>query len=82
MNYFGEDGPEPMAKNQPSQEEQEQAMAMAERAKEQYLKFFMVDYVEMTMRKVANHNTVFCANQAKLFDNLMDEDLTLRQQKK
>ena len=49
--------------------------------KARYLKFFMIDFIEMSMRKVANQNTVFCSKEAGLFDNLMDEDLTERQKK-
>ena len=81
MNYFGEDGPEPMAQQQPSADEMKAVAEMSERSKEKYLKFFMVDFIEMSMRKVSANNTIFCANQAKLFDNLMDEDLTTRQKK-
>ena len=57
-------------------------MAMAEKSRERYLKFFMVDFIEMTMRKVASQNTVFCANQARLFDNLMEEELSKRDARK
>ena len=53
MNYFGEDGPEPMAQNQPSAEEIKAVTEMAERSKDKYLKFFMVDFIEMSMRKVS-----------------------------
>ena len=81
MNYFGEDGPEPMAPTQPSDEEQQRVEAVIEASKDRYLKFFMVDFVEMSMRKVATQNITFCANQAKLFDNLMDDSETQRQQR-
>ena len=82
MDYFGKDGPTPMQPNQPSDEEMKAAMAKAQQSKDRYLKFFMIDFVEMSMRKVANQNTVFCAKQAKLFDNLMEEDLTVREKKR
>ena len=82
MNYFAEDGPQPLAPNQATEEEMKAQMHLAEGSKERFLKFFMVDYIEMTMRKVANQNTIFCANKAKLFDNLMNEDLTAKAKKK
>ena len=72
-----------MAPNRPSEDETNQQKEIAERSKERYLKFFMVDFVEMSMRKVAQQNIVFCANQAKVFDRLMDDDeMTRREQKR
>ena len=54
MNYFGSDGPEPMKRSAPSEDENKVGLQMAERSKDKYLKFFMVDFLEMSMRKVAN----------------------------
>ena len=53
MEVFGEDGPTALPRSQPNDEEQKHAMEMADRSKDKYLKFFMVDFIEMTMRKVA-----------------------------
>ena len=36
----------------------------------------------MSMRRVALANTVHCAQQAKLFDNLMGDDLPAKEQKR
>ena len=82
MNYFGEDGPEAIEKNKQSAEEERAAIMMAEKTKEHYLRFFMVDFVEMAVRKVASQNTIFCANQARLFDKMMEEDLSKKESKK
>ena len=40
---------------------------MAEQAKHEYLRFWMVDFIEMSMRRVAVDNTRFCARQCNLF---------------
>ena len=34
------------------------------------------------MRKVASKNTVFCADKAKLFENLLEEDLSSKEKRK
>ena len=49
--------------------------------KDQYLKYFMVDFMEMSIRKVTFENTIFCANRCKMFENIMDEDLSVKEEK-
>ena len=72
MEVFGEDGPIAMPRDAPTTDEQRAANEMANKSKERYLKFFMVDFIEMSMRKVAYQNIVFCSKEAKLFENLAD----------
>ena len=55
-------------------------MQMMERSKDRYLKFFMVDFVEMSMRKVASQNVIFCANEDKVFDRMMDDEEPTRRE--
>ena len=62
-----------MPKNQPNEDEIKANSAIIERSRERYLKFFMLDFIELSIRKVTSQNTVFCANHAKLFDRLMDD---------
>ena len=41
----------------------------------------MVDFIEFNLRKVASSSTVFCADKCSLFSNIMDEDLTIKEQR-
>jgi hypothetical protein len=59
MNYFGEDGPEVI--RTPEQDASE-AELEAMRAKSEYVKYFLVDFMEYNMRKVAAENAKFCAS--------------------
>ncbi len=44
----------------------------SDEAKEKYMKFFMIDYLEFNLRRVLIENTSFCAQRCRLFDNLSD----------
>ena len=50
-------------------------------AKDKYIKFFMVDFIEYNMRKVAGNNTIYCADRCKVFDDIMTKDLTLKEER-
>ena len=41
-----------------------------DQAKERYLKFFLIDFLEFNLRKVTYENTTYCSQQCNLFDNL------------
>ena len=45
-------------------------MQKAQAAKDKYFKFFLIDFLEFNMRKVASDNTIYCAQKCKMFDNL------------
>ena len=49
--------------------------------KDRYLKFFMVDFMEMSIRKVSYQNAIHCSDRCKMFDNIMDENLTPKEEK-
>ena len=60
MDYFGADGPTPLP---PTVDEDEARMTekIIAYSKEKYLKFFMLDFMEYSMRNVAQKNIRFCA---------------------
>ena len=41
-----------------------------EDAKDRYMKFFMIDYLEFNLRRVLVENTTFCAQRCKLFEDI------------
>lgn len=41
----------------------------------------MVDFIEFNLRKVVSMNTVYCADKCAVFANIMDEDLSVKEQK-
>ena len=45
-------------------------MKQSEEAKERYMKFFMLDFLEFNLRKVMIENTQFCAQKCQLFDDI------------
>ena len=49
--------------------------------KDRYLKFFMVDFMELSLRKVAYQNAIYCSDRCKMFDNIMDEDLSSKEER-
>ena len=65
MNYFAEDGPEAI---KPDEQDASEMEAEAVAAKQEYIKYFLVDFIEYNMRKVATDNTIFCANRCRIFD--------------
>ena len=69
MNYFAEDGPEPIKSEKKNDQD-----ATSAKAKENYFKHFMVDFIEFNLRKVAVQNSLYCADRCKMFDNIMEED--------
>ena len=62
MNIFAEDGPEPIPRQVDTQQEH-----VAVQAKQTYLKHFMVDFIEFNLRKVVVSNTIYCADNCRLF---------------
>lgn len=56
MNILGEDGPQFMG-NLSDKVDQKQI----EQRKATYLKHFMLDYLEISMRQIANQNSIKCA---------------------
>ncbi len=76
MDYFAEDGPTALPRQAPQMEN-----ASGEAAKNAYFKHFMVDFIEFNLRKVTTQNTLFCADTCHVFDNLMDQDLTAKQER-
>ena len=76
MNIFAEDGPEPLPRTQDPEKEH-----VGVQAKQTYLKHFMVDFIEFKLRKVVTQNTIFCADRCALFTDIMDEDLTVKEQR-
>ncbi len=41
----------------------------------------MVDFIEFNLRKVVTQNTVYCADRCNLFTNIMEEELTTKEQR-
>ena len=76
MDYFAEDGPTAIPRSTPQPNN-----AAGEAAKNAYFKHFMVDFIEFNLRKVASQNTVFCAEKCHIFDDMMDQDLTAKQER-
>ena len=80
MDYFGEDGPEPIQRR--ADPEQQRLMEEQQEAvKDRYLRYFMIDFAEQSMRKVASNNIIWCAEKSQLFDNILNEDLTPKQKR-
>ncbi len=76
MDYFAEDGPTAIPRSATQQNN-----PAAEAAKSAYFKHFMVDFIEFNLRKVASQNTVFCAERCHVFTELIDQDLTAKQER-
>ena len=73
---MGRDGPEALPLNA-----QDNSVAAAE-TKEKFFKFFLTDFIELTMRKVAFQNAEFCANKCDLLSKAtLMADLTLKQER-
>ena len=49
--------------------------------KQSFMKYQMIDFMEFTMRKVVSKNMTFCADQCKMFDNILDEDLSTKEER-
>ena len=47
MNYFGEDGPEPLP---PEEQDNTKIIEEGEKLKKEYYKFWMIDFMEYNMR--------------------------------
>ena len=41
----------------------------------------MVDFMEMSIRKVSYQNAIYCSDRCKMFDNIMDENLSPKEEK-
>ena len=41
----------------------------------------MVDFIEFNLRKVATSSSIFCSDKCNLFSNIMDEDLSNKEQR-
>ena len=71
VDYFGEDGPEAIPNVDMDAEEK---AFQVQQSKEKYVKYFLIDMMEINLRKVVAQNTIFCANKCNLLDNVMDDD--------
>lgn len=61
MNYFGEDGPEFMGNiNEPSEQE-------LDAKKTVFLRHFMIDNLEYSLRRMVKENALFCAKKVGYF---------------
>ena len=69
--FYGEDGPQYAGNiGDPSKERELNAR------KEQYMQHFMIDYLELSLRKIAQENAIHCAKKAGYFQNMRaDMDL-------
>ena len=51
---------------------------MTKKLKNDFMRFNMIDFIEFTMRKAVMTNMVTCADQCKVFDDVLNQDLTKR----
>jgi hypothetical protein len=59
MEVFAEDGPEALG---PDNQDEMQQQLEGKAAKDNYIRYFLTDFIEFNMRKVAAANTKFCAH--------------------
>ena len=41
----------------------------------------MIDFIELNMRKVVNQNITFCADKCKVFDDMIERDLSAKEER-
>ena len=75
MDYFKPGGPKAIApKLYDMAEQQEQVRA-------EFFRHFLVDMIELNMRKVALQNTKYCATRCHIFKDMLEKDLSHREQR-
>ena len=68
MNIFAEDGPKFMGNKI-----DENNVKEIEAQKANFMKYFMVDYMEFSMRRAVTNNAVECARKVGYFRNIHDD---------
>lgn len=65
MNYFGEDGPEhvPVGADQIAAHRE-----LIDQRRALFMRHFMVDYLELSMRRVISNSAGYCATESGFFD--------------